>query len=162
MKRQVFYSFDYDRDVFRVQLIRQIGKLEGNTQVTANKWEELQLKGDSHIKSWIDENLRYRSCLIVLIGERTANRKWVQYEIKKAKELEKPMFGIYIHNVRALNSAYSPKGSNPFSLISHDVFDLGHYVKTYNPNGYDAYNDIRNNISSWTEEAIKTKHLIYT
>ena len=35
MKRQVFYSFHYDNDAMRVQQVRNIGALEGNTPVSA-------------------------------------------------------------------------------------------------------------------------------
>ena len=35
-KRQIFYSFHYDNDVFRVQQIRNIGALEDNKPVSAN------------------------------------------------------------------------------------------------------------------------------
>jgi len=38
VKRQVFYSFHYDNDVFRVQQIRNIGMLEENTPVSVNEW----------------------------------------------------------------------------------------------------------------------------
>ena len=41
-----------------------------------------------------------RSCVVVLIGEKTAERKWINYEIKKAIELNKGIVGIYIHNLR--------------------------------------------------------------
>ena len=37
-KRQIFYSFHYDNDVFRVQQIRNIGALEDNKPVSVNDW----------------------------------------------------------------------------------------------------------------------------
>ena len=49
-KRQVFYSFHYDNDVFRVQQIRNIGALEDNEPVSANKWETVKRGGDASIK----------------------------------------------------------------------------------------------------------------
>lgn len=61
-KRQVFYSFHFDNDVMRVQLIRNIGVIEGNTPVSANDWEELKRKGDSAVEKWIDENMKNRLC----------------------------------------------------------------------------------------------------
>lgn len=74
-KRQVFYSFHYENDVFRVQQIRNIGALEDNEPVSPNEWESIKRRGEASIKEWIDDNLRYKSCVIVLIGEETANRK---------------------------------------------------------------------------------------
>ena len=84
MKRQVFYSFHYENDVMRVQQIRNIGAIEGNAPVSANEWEQVKRNGDSAIKRWIDQNMQNRSCVIVLIGESTASRQWVKYEIEKA------------------------------------------------------------------------------
>ena len=81
-KRQVFYSFHFKNDVMRVQQIRNMGVVEGNTPVAPNTWEEVKRRGDTSIKKWIDENMRYRSCVVVLVGSETANRKWVRYEIE--------------------------------------------------------------------------------
>lgn len=93
-KRQVFYSFHFDNDVFRVQQIRNIGVIEGNTPVSLNEWESVKKKGDAAIKKWIDDNMKYRSCVIVLIGEQTANRKWVNHEILKAWNEKKGLLGM--------------------------------------------------------------------
>ena len=84
MKRQVFYSFHYKNDVRRVSQVRNIGALEDNKPVSDNEWEEVKRKGDDNIKKWINDNMNYRSCVIVMVGEETANRKWVKYEIEKA------------------------------------------------------------------------------
>ncbi len=70
VKRQVFYSFHYKNDVMRVQLVRNMGVIEGNTPVSANDWEEIKKKGDDAVKKWIDDNMNYRSCVIVLVGWR--------------------------------------------------------------------------------------------
>ena len=84
IKRQIFYSFHFANDVFRVQQIRNLGALEDNKPVSVNDWEEVKKKGDAAIEKWIDDNMNYRSCVVVLIGEETANRKWVKHEIQKA------------------------------------------------------------------------------
>ena len=43
-KRQIFYSFHYDNDVFRVQQIRNMGALDGNEPVSKNDWETVKNK----------------------------------------------------------------------------------------------------------------------
>lgn len=40
--------------------------------------------GDPAIEAWIDAEMNGRTCAIVLIGNGTANRKWINYEITKA------------------------------------------------------------------------------
>ncbi|WP_252718472.1 TIR domain-containing protein, partial [Acinetobacter lwoffii] len=117
MKRQVFYSFHYDNDVMRVQQIRNIGALEGNTPVSANDWETLKRNGDTAIKNWIDNQLKYKNCLIVLIGSQTANRPWVKYEIQRAWELGKAVLGIHIHN-RSLAKVNSRASNSPFQQLN--------------------------------------------
>lgn len=157
-KRQIFYSFHYDNDVFRVQQIRNIGALEENKPVSVNEWETVKRGGDAAIKKWIDENLKYKSCLVVLIGTETANRKWVKYEIEKAWNDGKPVVGIYIHNLNCPKNGTWSQGANPFDAFSlKDGRKLSSVVKTYNPKSYDAYNDIKNNLENWIEDAIATR-----
>lgn len=157
-KRQVFYSFHFDNDVMRVQQIRNIGVIEGNTPVSANDWEEIKRKGDQSIEKWIDENMKYRSCVIVLVGSDTSNRKWVKHEIKKAWADGKGLLGIYIHNIKCPRNGICKPGNNPFDQFYVNEKPLSKIVKCYNPNPSDAYNDIANNIDSWIEEAIKIRN----
>jgi hypothetical protein len=97
-KRQVFYSFHFDNDVMRVQQIRNMGVIDGDEPVSKNEWEQLK-KTAGGVQKWINDNMRYRSCVIVLVGAQTSGRPWVQYEIKKAWNEGKGLFGIYIHNL---------------------------------------------------------------
>jgi len=163
--RQIFYSFHFDNDVMRVQQIRNIGALEDNKPVSASEWEDIKKKGESSIKKWIDDNMAYRSCVVVLVGEETANRKWVKYEIRKAWEDGKGLVGIYIHNLRDPRTSKIPpyfgkcrQGQNPFDQFNFESGKkLSSVVKCYNPNSTDAYNDIKNNIEDWVEEAIQIR-----
>lgn len=164
MKRQVFYSFHYKNDVRRVAQIRNIGAIEDNKPVSENAWEEVRKNGDAAIKKWIDDNMKNRSCVIVLVGEETANRKWVQYEINKAWNDGKALLGIYIHNIKDPllckqgKSGESNKGDNPFDQFEFkDGTRLSEVVKCYNPFFRDAYNSIKNNLEDWIEEAIEIR-----
>lgn len=155
-KRQIFYSFHFANDAMRVQQIRNIGALEDNKPVSENQWEDIKRKGDDAVKRWIDDNMRYRSCVIVLIGKETAESKWVQYEIKKAWEDKKGLFGIYIHNLKCPKTGKCLKGPNPFDLFEFsDGTKLSSFITCYNPNPEDAYSDIRTHLESWVEKAIE-------
>ena len=157
-KRQVFYSFHFDNDVMRVQQIRNIGAIEDNKPVTVNQWEEVKKGGEVAIKKWINDNLKYKSCVIVLIGEETANRKWVKYEIEKAWEDGKGIVGIYVHNLKCPRNGKGTKGSNPFEKIKFDDGEkLSDIINVYNPNSSDSYNDIADNLEDWIEEAIEIR-----
>ncbi len=159
-KRQIFYSFHYDNDVFRVQQIRNIGALEDNKPVSANDWETVKRGGETAIKKWINDNLHYKSCLVVLIGSETANRKWVKYEIEKAWNDGKGVLGIYIHNLKCPRNGKCSPGPNPFQTftMSRDGKSLASIVKCYNPSSNNAYNDIANNLEDWIEESIKIRN----
>lgn len=156
-KKQIFYSFHFENDVMRVQQIRNIGVIEGNEPVSKNDWEEIR-KSDSTVKKWIDDNMKYKSCVVVLVGEETSKRPWVKYEIKKAWEDGKALLGIHIHNIKCPRNGTCNKGPNPFEQFSFDDgTKLSNIVKCYNPNSYDAYNDISDNIADWIDEAIAAR-----
>lgn len=157
-KRQIFYSFHYDNDVFRVQQIRNIGALEGNEPVSPNDWETVKRGGDKAIEKWIDDNMYGRSCVVVLIGEETAKRRWIKYEIEKAWNSGKTPLGIYIHNINCMKKGRCSMGTNPFEQFkTKSGKKLSDLVTCYNPKSSDAYNDIKNNMETWIEESIKNK-----
>ncbi|WP_447043985.1 TIR domain-containing protein [Vreelandella sp. H-I2] len=161
MARKVFYSFHFQNDYWRTSQVRQIGALEGNQVLSSNSWEEVKQKGDSAIKKWIDDNLKGKSCLIVLVGEDTADRKYVKYEIQKAWEMNKGIVGIRIDKLLDNSSLQGIPGPNPFNSFNLDGTLLSQIVRLYDPNGADskaAYNSISSNIEGWVEEAIKIRN----
>lgn len=154
-KRQVFYSFHFGNDVMRVQQVRNIRAIEENTPVAPNAWEQVKAKGDKGIKEWIEDNMKYRSCVVVLIGTETHKRPWVKYEIEKAWIDGKGLLGIHIHNLKCPNNGICSKGDNPFDQFA--PFKVGGTVvvpSVYNPPANDAYNHISTNMASWVESAI--------
>ena len=93
-KRQVFFSFHYNRDVWRASMVRNMGKVDNSSTFSDNDWEEVRYKTEAKIKEWIDGQMAMRSCLVVLVGYETSQRKWVKYEIEKAMELHKGIVGL--------------------------------------------------------------------
>lgn len=156
-KRNVFYSFHFDNDVMRVQQVRNMGVIEGNTPVLPNAWEEVKRNGDKAIENWIDDNMKGKSCAVVLIGADTSKRPWVKYEIKKAWESRKGIVGIHIHNLECPNTGTSKQGADPLKLFTFKRDGVIVYPKTYNQKSTDAYNDIKSNLDEWIEEAIKIR-----
>lgn len=103
-QRKIFYSFHFANDVMRVQQVRNMGVVEGNTPVSPNAWEEVKRKGTTAIETWIDDNMKGKSCVIVLIGTDTHKRPWVKYEIEKAWKDGKGLLGIHVHNLNCPNN----------------------------------------------------------
>lgn len=160
MAKQVFYSFHYVPDNWRVSQIRNIGVIEGNKAASDNKWEEVK-GNDKAIEKWIDENMKYRSCTIVLVGGGTAKRKWIDYEIKKTWKDKKGLVAIHIHNLKDSNQRKSPKGENPFSHLELGGKPFDEIVKCYNPpytDSQDVYNWISRHIVEIIDEAIKIRN----
>ena len=160
MKRQVFYSFHFKNDAWRAGQVRNIGTVEGNKPVSENEWEEVKKKGKENIKNWINEQLKYKNCTIVLIGSETANREWVKYEIKRSWETGKAIFGIYINKLKDANGETDIKGKNPFDNFTIHNVKLSQYVRTYDLPYADSkanYNYIAENIERWVELAISER-----
>ena len=153
-REPVFYSFHYDNDVFRVQQIRNMGIVDGNEPVSPNDWEEVKRKGDAAVEKWIDDSLKCRRCVIVLIGSETANRRWVKHEIKRAWELKKGLFGIYIQNLKCPRTGTCSKGPNPFNSWSVNGQSMANLITCYDPSAWDAYGDISRNLATWVSQAI--------
>lgn len=159
-KRQVFFSFHYDNDNWRAGQVRNMGKVDSSSTFSDNDWEEIKEKTETKIKEWIDEQLNKRSCLIVLIGKETANRKWVKYEIKRAYELNKGIVGVYIHKLKNVSGKQDSKGNNPFDSYKIDGISMSKYVKCFESSwslSDDVYNDIKDNIEALIEYGINNK-----
>lgn len=151
----VFYSFHFDNDVMRVQQIRQMGLIDGDEPVSKNDWETVKRGGSGAIERWIDSNMKYKRCVVVLIGTDTHARPWVQHEIKKAWTDNRGLLGIHIQNLRCPNRGTCAKGTNPFNqFIFRDSNNSIVVPPVYDPPAHDAYNHIRNNLAAWVEDAI--------
>lgn len=159
MGRKVFYSFHYTKENARAAQVRNMGVIEGNNPIKDNEWEKVK-QTDASIKKWIDEQLTGRSCTVVLVGEETADRKWIDYEIEKSWELGKGIVGIRIHNLKNLDGEQSKEGKNPFDGFTLGGKPLSKTVKLYNPPykiSTNVYSHIKENIESWIEEAIEIR-----
>lgn len=163
-KRNVFYSFHYDNDVFRVQQIRNMGVIYGNEPVIKNEWENIKRGGDTSIRRWILNEMSKCSCVVVLIGQETYKRQWVYYEIQQAWAQGKGLLGIYIHNLKDPNTGTCSKGFNPFDLVTVHyqgrIYKLSQLIRCIDPNSDDAYNDIYTNLACWVEDAIAYRYRI--
>ena len=160
MARKAFFSFHYKPDNWRASQVRNIGKVEGNSPASDNDWESVTKGGDAAIKKWIDDQMHGRSCVVVLVGAKTAGRKWIKYEIKKAWEAGKGLVGIHVNKLKDGDRKTSDKGANPFADFTVDGVPLTQLVKCHTPSGTTstaAYADISDNIETWIEDAIAAR-----
>ena len=162
MKRRIFYSFHYKPDNWRASQVRNIGVIEGNRPATDNDWETVKRGGDRAITRWIAEQMRYRSCTVVLVGSDTANRKWINHEIVKSWNDGMGVVGIHIHGLEDAAGRVSRKGANPFQYITHGNTNtrLSTIVKCYSPAGRtskERYDWISKHLENAVEEAIRIR-----
>ena len=160
-KRQVFFSFHYNRDSWRAAQVKNMGIVDNSSTWSANDWEEVKEKSDTKIKEWIDSQMAMRSCIVVLVGKETSTRKWVKYEIEKAYELKKGIVGVYIHGLKDADENQDTKGSNPFySILTSDGHRLSNYVdcfeSSYSSSTY-VYDDIKDKLPGLIETTITNK-----
>lgn len=159
MARRVFYSFHYSPDNWRAAMVRNIGSIEGNRPATDNGWEAVKRGGDGAIRKWIADQMRNRSCTVVLVGASTANRKWINHEIVTSWNDRMGVVGIRIHGLADSSGNVSPSGPNPFDFITfgNPKRKLSSIVKCYSPagrNGRERYDWISRHLANAVEEAI--------
>lgn len=162
MKRKVFFSFHYQEDNWRAAQVRNMGILDDTSNIIDNSWEEVKNKNDIDIKRWIDNQMNNCSCIVVLIGKHTADRKWINYEIRRAYELRKGMVGIYIDKLKNSNQETTDRGYNPFDYV-YDLNGnrLSKNVEVYESPYYlsdNVYSDIQGKIFGLVEDAINNRN----
>lgn len=159
MSRHVFYSLHYDADRSRVELIRNLATLHANLEAKPSEWATITRSGAFAVKRWLEQQLRGRSCMIVLIGAETASRPWIQYEIQRARELNLGLLGVRIHNLTNAKGAQSKSGPNPFEVPS-DAGAQGVPVDVYDPPETDpklVYRSIADHLPRWVEKAVAAR-----
>ena len=157
MAKSVFYSFHYDNDAWRVQQIINMGALEGQPLLNAQEWEKVKRQGDAAIEKWIDDQMAYKKAVVVLIGSETADRPWVDYEIRKAWTAKKPLVGVRIHGLADSAGNTDSAGAGPFADVSlKDGSTIADYVPVFNPSGSTSkavHATISANIADWVNQA---------
>lgn len=157
MVRRVFFSFHYGRDVWRVNQVRHSWVTKNDREAAgffdAAEQEEIKRATDEKIKKWINEQLHGTSVTVVLIGNETAERDWVHYEIKKSIERGNGIVGVKVHSLKDKEGSTDFSGTNPLKKFviedGDDVQTLSSIFPTYDwkrDNG-------RENIGEWVDEA---------
>jgi hypothetical protein len=157
MARRVFFSFHYERDIWRANVVRNSWLTHSHREAAGfwdgSLWEDAQWKGHRALQNMIDSALYSTSVTVVLIGAETAQREYVQYEISASYQLGKGLLGIYIHNIADMSRTIDRKGRNPFhELADSSTGDrLSDLFTTYDWIDNGGYH----NLGDWVEEAAR-------
>ena len=123
MARSVFFSFHYQRDIFRVQTVKNHYVTKGNYTAAGyfdgSLEEKAKKEGDQVVKRLIDNGFSGSSVTCVLIGKETYTRRWVDYEILKSIELGMGVLGICIHQIADPRTGKDMYGNNPFYYLGY-------------------------------------------
>jgi hypothetical protein len=95
-KCNVFISFDSE-DLNDVNMLRGQAKNE-NSDIEFNDWslkEPFDSKKADYIKRGIRERIRQCSVTIVYVSEKTADSKWVDWEIRESIAMRKGVVAMY-------------------------------------------------------------------
>lgn len=122
MARYVFFSFHYQRDIVRVNQIRNLPEIVDQAAAgfkDASLWEDAKKKSDDAIKKLIDDGLKGTTVSVVSIGYQTAGRKFINYEIQKSIDRGNGILGVKIHHLKNFAGESDPEGNTPAFLTKH-------------------------------------------
>lgn len=144
MARRVFFSFHYQRDVWRINQIRNIPNITGVAAAgfaDASLWEKAKSTGDAAIKTLINNGLKNTSVTVVFVGYGTAGRKYIEYEIDQSIARGNGIVAVHIHHLKDQNGNVNSPGATPRKIES---------------NGYKAYKYTNHErLAAWVEAAAK-------
>src|SRR5437016_4841799 len=104
MARKTFFSFHYENDVWRANIVRNSWVTKSGIEeagfVDSAAFEEVKQRGSKAIKEWIDDQLTGTSVTVVLIGSETSNRDYVVYELEQSWKRGNGILGVYINNIK--------------------------------------------------------------
>lgn len=157
MPRKIFFSFHYERDAWRAGQVRNSDLLPNEDEhgfIDAVAWEEIKRKGEEAIKAWIKGQLEGTSVTVVLIGAETAERPWVNYEIRESWKRGNAIIGLRIHNVKDQDAKTDIQGANP---LDHIHLTNGQALSTICETYDWVLDDGRNNLGTWADDAAQSR-----
>ena len=144
--RRVFFSFHYERDIWRVQQVRNHWLTKPNREVAGyfdgSLSEKAKTEGKAVVKRLINAGMDGSSVTCILTGAETFRRYWVDYEIFRSVELGKGVFGVTIHGLKNKDGHTDKPGSNPFTYLGYVSGQDGKMVPYVNyTSGWKVYED---------------------
>ena len=143
MARRAFFSFEYEHDVWRANVVRNSWVTQDRQAAgfyDAAEFEQIKRGGDSAIQRWIDSQLINTSVTVVLVGAYTCSSRWVHYEIEASKLRGNGILGI---NISTIGDVYG------FTSMCCGVMPAGYPFYDWAQGGYQ-------NTGYWIEQAART------
>ena len=145
--RHCFLIFDYDNDLARAKQVAECGVVDAIAPAgfdDGSHWNAAAKKGTEALNSLIDKALEGTSATVVLIGEHTAHRDYVDYAIERSIDRQNGIVGIFIDDLTDENGKPGARGPVPYEAAAAEKLEAG---------GYQTHAWDRSKFSEWVEEA---------
>jgi hypothetical protein len=122
-KRRVFFSFHYQSDINRVNIVRNSWVVRPDSQLAGEGfydgsiWETAQRTGDDSLKDLIRKGVDNTSVTCVLAGQHTWGRRWVRYEIARSVIKGNGLLTVHIAGLQCMRDGVGVRGPNPLDYV---------------------------------------------
>jgi hypothetical protein len=151
MARHTFFTFHYNNDVMRAQVIK-------NAWVTQNRvdsgffdksaFERAKIENPDNLRRFLTGKLDGTSVTCACVGAQTFARPWVRYEILRSVQLGKGLLGVRLDRVKCAQqvrqgfSGYEKSGASPFDHLALSRKDGYVYWHEWKNGQWAFYNDV--------------------
>lgn len=143
--RHTFFSFHYLPDNQRAQVVKQSWVTKPDRAAAGffdSSAFESKKRPDDVLKGFLNEQLKGTSVTCVLIGEETALRPWVRYELVRSFYRGNGLFGVRVHGIRNFAQQIGKAGENPFDMLAYSVVKDRVYWKEKNNEVWSNYTEV--------------------
>ena len=125
---RVYFSFDYERDIHRVNSIRQLPNILAGAAAgfqSNEVFEAAKRKGDPAVHGLVNDALNNTTVTVLCIGNMTAYRKYFNYELERSLECGNGLVGIRIHHLKDERGLTDEPGEVPtlLKIAGYKVYD---------------------------------------
>lgn len=124
MARRTFFSFHYQPDVSRAQVVRNSWVTQDRQDAgffDASVFEAKKRKGVEILKRFLREALNGSTVTCVLAGAQTAARRWVRYEVVQSFRRGNGILCVFIDGIKNLQQLPALRGANPLDQLAFRV-----------------------------------------
>lgn len=125
MARRTFFSFHYQPDIHRAQVVRNSWLTKPDRESSgffdSSVFESKKRTGDEILKRFLREALDNTSVTCVLMGAETFSRRWVRYEAVRSFFRGNGLLGIKVAGIKNMAGQTAVQGPTLFDHLAFVV-----------------------------------------
>jgi len=124
MARRCFFSFHYQRDVWRAQQVKNAWVTKDREDAgffDGSVFESKKRQGDEILKRFLTDALKGTSVVCALVGGETAHRRWVRYELVRGFEQGKGLLAVRVHGLKNQAQQLGTYGPNILDYLGYEL-----------------------------------------